>query len=265
MLLIVSVPRLAEATERSPRRPLASARQRWFSRRALLLHLAVVIVAPACLLAGWWQATRALAGNGLSWFYSVEWPVFAVLAVAGWWHLIHEDPERRRLRLEKAGEGELAGEPGAASPEVATPLQSRRRRPAAGTATATATGRLTAALGALVGVELVVGILVLLLVPFDRPSDVLPPKDAALYVAHASIGVPLAVAAALLVLRTVSSSRIAKLSARVGAVGVVLAGAGGVLSASHPARFAGLALMLLGTVVAGFGYLFPVLERLEEE
>lgn len=73
-------------------------RQRWFSRRALLLHLTVALVAPGCLVAAWWQATRALSGNGLSWFYSVEWPVFAVLAVVAWWHLIHEDPEAYKAR-----------------------------------------------------------------------------------------------------------------------------------------------------------------------
>jgi hypothetical protein len=73
-------------------------RQRWFSRRALLLHLTVALVAPGCLVAAWWQATRALSGNELSWFYSVEWPVFAGLAVFAWWHLIHEDPEAYRAR-----------------------------------------------------------------------------------------------------------------------------------------------------------------------
>ena len=45
--------------------------------------------------ATWWQANRALGGNGLSWFYTFEWPIFAGIAVAAWWHLIHEDPEDR--------------------------------------------------------------------------------------------------------------------------------------------------------------------------
>jgi len=55
-------------------------------------------LAAGCLAAGWRQATRALGGHGLSWFYTVEWPAFAVLGVAGWWHLIHEDPEAYRAR-----------------------------------------------------------------------------------------------------------------------------------------------------------------------
>jgi len=75
--------------------------QRWLSPRALLLHLAIAVFAPGCLVAGWWQATRALSGNGLSWFYSVEWPVFAVLGVVGWWQLVHEEPEVRRARKER--------------------------------------------------------------------------------------------------------------------------------------------------------------------
>ncbi len=76
----------------------ACVRQRWFSRRALLLHLEVVVIAPGCLVAGWWQATVALAGNALSWVYTVEWPVFAIIAVGAWWHLIHEDPEVYKAR-----------------------------------------------------------------------------------------------------------------------------------------------------------------------
>lgn len=73
-------------------------RQRWFSRRALFLHCEFWLIAFACLAAGWWQVTRALSGNGLSWVYSIEWPAFAILSIAGWWHLIHEDPEAYKAR-----------------------------------------------------------------------------------------------------------------------------------------------------------------------
>jgi len=79
-------------------------RQRWFSRRALRLHLTVVLIVPACLFAAWWQATRALDGNTLSWFYSVEWPAIAIFAIAAWWHLIHEDPEAYRARKQRPPE-----------------------------------------------------------------------------------------------------------------------------------------------------------------
>ncbi|HLI02274.1 MAG TPA: hypothetical protein VKV06_15905 [Acidimicrobiales bacterium] len=65
---------------------------RWFRKRALVYHLLVITITPGCLLAGWWQVNRAMEGNTLSYLYAVEWPVFAILAVVGWWQLIHEDP-----------------------------------------------------------------------------------------------------------------------------------------------------------------------------
>jgi hypothetical protein len=75
--------------------------RRWFSPRALLLHVEFLIVAVACGAATWWQLARALSGNGLSWFYTFEWPVFACIGIAMWWHLIHEDPAARAARLRK--------------------------------------------------------------------------------------------------------------------------------------------------------------------
>ncbi len=62
-----------------------------------------------CLTAGWWQVTRALDGNALSYLYSVEWPLFAIVGVALWWVLLHTDPDtagarglRRRLERDRA-------------------------------------------------------------------------------------------------------------------------------------------------------------------
>jgi len=72
--------------------------KQWLSPRALLLHGELLVVVAACAAATWWQASRALGGNGLSWFYTFEWPVFAGIAVAAWWHLIHEDPVARAAR-----------------------------------------------------------------------------------------------------------------------------------------------------------------------
>jgi len=74
---------------------------RWLSRRAFRLHAEFGAVVAGCVAATWWQATRALSGNFISWFYTVEWPVLAVLAVWGWWHLMHEDPEAYRARTER--------------------------------------------------------------------------------------------------------------------------------------------------------------------
>ena len=74
-------------------------RGRWFSGRAFGLHAALIVIVPGCLIAGWWQLHQALAGNSLSWAYTFEWPCFAVIASVAWWHLIHEDPAQRAVRL----------------------------------------------------------------------------------------------------------------------------------------------------------------------
>jgi hypothetical protein len=94
-------------------------RQRWFSRRALGLHLAILVWAPGCAVAAWWQVTIAMAGNGLAYLYAVEWPVFALLGIVVWWNLIHDDPEEvgtRALRRARR-----AAEVAAAPPMVRRP------------------------------------------------------------------------------------------------------------------------------------------------
>jgi DNA-binding transcriptional regulator of glucitol operon len=66
-------------------------RERWLSRRAVFLHLGFLLFVPFCSLATWWQITRAEDGNGLSYLYTVEWPVFAGLGVYFWWMFLHTD------------------------------------------------------------------------------------------------------------------------------------------------------------------------------
>lgn len=80
---------------------MSAVKRRWFSPRALLLHIEFLIVVAGCAAATWWQLGRALGGNGLSWFYTFEWPVLACIAIAMWWHLIHEDPATRAARLKR--------------------------------------------------------------------------------------------------------------------------------------------------------------------
>jgi DNA-binding transcriptional regulator of glucitol operon len=65
----------------------------WFSRRALKLHAVILIVVPGFLALCFWQVSRALGGNTLSWAYVFEWPLFAGYAVYMWWRLVHEAPE----------------------------------------------------------------------------------------------------------------------------------------------------------------------------
>ena len=58
-----------------------------------MLHVAFLLIASGCLMAAWWQVHRAMAGNGLSYLYSAEWPAFAVVAGIGWWQMFHDTPE----------------------------------------------------------------------------------------------------------------------------------------------------------------------------
>jgi hypothetical protein len=62
----------------------------WFSRRAIKLHVVILIVVPAFLALCLWQVSRALGGNSLSWAYVFEWPIFAAYAVYMWWRFVHE-------------------------------------------------------------------------------------------------------------------------------------------------------------------------------
>lgn len=66
----------------------AEGNRRWFSRRAVALHLALLVALPLCGIAAWWQVERALSGNVLSWLYVVEWPAFGGIAVWLWWVLL---------------------------------------------------------------------------------------------------------------------------------------------------------------------------------
>jgi hypothetical protein len=78
----------------------------------LFTHLTAAVVVPGCLALCWWQVTRALGGNTLSWAYVFEWPIFAGYAVFMWWKLIHDRPPARSGRADPvsaAGYGD--GEP----------------------------------------------------------------------------------------------------------------------------------------------------------
>ena len=73
-------------------------RERWLSKRALSLHAGLLFFVPACAAAAWWQITRATDGNGLSYLYAIEWPIFAILGVYFWWMLIHTNFDAVGLR-----------------------------------------------------------------------------------------------------------------------------------------------------------------------
>jgi hypothetical protein len=66
-------------------------REAYLSRTAIRLHLTLVFGATGCLLAGWFELTRALGGREIAWVYTFEWPMFAVVGCWIWWRLLHPD------------------------------------------------------------------------------------------------------------------------------------------------------------------------------
>jgi DNA-binding transcriptional regulator of glucitol operon len=88
----------------------------------VIRHVVVMILVVSFLALGWWQVTRAVAGNLLSYAYAVEWPVFAGFAIFVW-------VKEMRRALADAGEAPITDE--------ATP---RPRRPGAAPATSAHVG-----------------------------------------------------------------------------------------------------------------------------
>lgn len=77
---------------------LEAVRQTWLSKRAFGLHAMWVFLVVACGALGWWQYSRAVSGNELSWVYTFEWPFFAVYGTYMWWKLLHETVSERKAR-----------------------------------------------------------------------------------------------------------------------------------------------------------------------
>ena len=82
----------------------------WLSRRALWMHLTIVIVVPTFIGLFWWQVQRVRQGNTLSWAYVFEWPFFAGYAVYLWWKLVHDQPEPETRPTEAGAALEAATE-----------------------------------------------------------------------------------------------------------------------------------------------------------
>jgi hypothetical protein len=73
-------------------------RRRWLSLRGLALHASLLVWVTGCSAAAWWQVDRAMEGNQYSYLYAIEWPVFAIAGVFGWWALLHTDPATAEAR-----------------------------------------------------------------------------------------------------------------------------------------------------------------------
>jgi hypothetical protein len=71
-----------------------SRRARWAAvlrPRWLAWHAFAACAAAGMLWLGDWQLHRAMAGNELSWAYTFEWPLFAVLGAVFWVKTIREE------------------------------------------------------------------------------------------------------------------------------------------------------------------------------
>jgi hypothetical protein len=78
----------AEDTDEAPKRRV------WlflFKPRWLAWHLFVALAIFGMLWLGDWQYHRALGGNGLSWAYTFEWPLFAGFALVFWARTIRDE------------------------------------------------------------------------------------------------------------------------------------------------------------------------------
>ncbi len=62
-------------------------------------HVLMVVSFWGMLWLGDWQLHRALAGNGLSWAYTFEWPLFSGFAVVFWAKTIRDE-----FRIRRGGE-----------------------------------------------------------------------------------------------------------------------------------------------------------------
>ena len=76
--------------------------RRLLSPHWVVRHLVALLLVAGFLALGWWQVTRAAAGNTLSYAYAVEWPVFALFVIGVW---VREMRQDRPHGEEPAGTG----------------------------------------------------------------------------------------------------------------------------------------------------------------
>jgi DNA-binding transcriptional regulator of glucitol operon len=105
-------------------------KSKWLSPRSLVLHVCLVAWLAMCAGAAWWQVGRAVQGNSLSFMYSIEWPLFGILGVLGWYAMLNmetvsaaKEAERReyeeRMRAEAQAARQVAAEQEAEDPALA--------------------------------------------------------------------------------------------------------------------------------------------------
>jgi hypothetical protein len=88
-----------------------------FEPRWILWHVLVVAAFWGMLWLGDWQFHRALSGNGLSWAYTFEWPLFSGFSLVFWARTVRDEfRQRRGVENTAIGEAALVAAAGAALP-----------------------------------------------------------------------------------------------------------------------------------------------------
>lgn len=64
--------------------------------RWIAWHVFAVVAVWGMLWLGDWQLHRALGGNGLSWAYTFEWPLFSAFGIVFWARTIRDEFRSRR-------------------------------------------------------------------------------------------------------------------------------------------------------------------------
>ncbi|MGC9962168.1 MAG: hypothetical protein ABSE47_09750 [Acidimicrobiales bacterium] len=94
----------------------------WWSRRAITLHVCLMVAVPLFITLGLWQLSRALHGNVLSWAYTFEWPFFAAYVTWMWWKLVHEEmAEHTASPAGETGASHEQADSSAAPPDAVAP------------------------------------------------------------------------------------------------------------------------------------------------
>lgn len=122
--------------------------------------------------------------------------------------------------------------------------------------------RIWGTMGLVVALDLALGVVVIVSVPFRRSAAILPARGTWIYAAHGVVGVALGAGAVAILVLSTMAGRIGRIGAVMGAAGVGIGLIGGLCSTFQATRLLGMALMLVGVVLAGVGYLAPSLEAL---
>jgi hypothetical protein len=81
-------------------------------------HLFAIVATGGMAWLAEWQLHRALSGNGLSWAYTFEWPLFTIFGWYFWWRTVRDEFRRRAGELPAftpAADDGAAAEPASAA------------------------------------------------------------------------------------------------------------------------------------------------------